>query len=115
MLRQALDVAFDRLSNVVGRFGARSPLGNTAGQSPARGYDYPVLGLFQVNTILHHPEFDQSGESRLGVARNTSREKRPDLTPPANRVYCSLPGDCILMDIVRTDVRGREDQKKGNN
>ena len=57
MLREALDVAFDCLSNIIGRFGARSPLGNTPRQSRTRGYKHPILVLFQVDTIPHHPAF----------------------------------------------------------
>ena len=60
MLRQALEVAFDCFSNIVGRFGARSSLGNTARQRRTRGYKHPVLVLFQEDTVLHQPAFYQS-------------------------------------------------------
>lgn len=69
MLRQALDAAFDCLSNVGGRFGARSPLGNTTGECRTRGYEHSVLVLFQVDTILHHPAFYQSGKSLPAFAK----------------------------------------------
>jgi len=61
MLLQTLEVAFDRLPNVCGRFSARSALGNTTGQSGARRHEHAVLVLFQENAILHYPALYQGG------------------------------------------------------
>ncbi len=79
MFRQALDVAFDCLSNVVGRVDACSPLRNTAGQSGTRGSEHAVLILFEVNTILHHPAFYQSVEPlpAVGSALNHTNSALP--------------------------------------
>ena len=53
MLPQTLEVAFDRIPNVFGRFGARSALGNTTRHSGARPHKHTVFVLFQVNAISH--------------------------------------------------------------
>ena len=57
MLAEAFQVPFDRLPNVRGRPSARLPLGHTPWQGRAGGYKYPVLVLFQVDTVFHQPAF----------------------------------------------------------
>ena len=59
MLMKAFQIAFDGLLDVFRCFTARSALGNTAGQSRASGNKNPVLVLFQINAVLHHPAFYQ--------------------------------------------------------
>ena len=55
MLPQALEVTFDCLTDVPGRFHARSALGNTPRQSGTGGHKHPVLVWFQVHSIFHLP------------------------------------------------------------
>jgi hypothetical protein len=69
MLLQALEVTLDCLTDVFGRFHARPALGNTPGQSRARGHKHTVFIWFQVNAIPHYPAFYQSG--------GTSAERGP--------------------------------------
>src|ERR1035441_7294086 len=57
MLLQALQITFDGLADICGRFRARSALGNTPGQSRTRGHKHPVLVWFQINAIPHYPAF----------------------------------------------------------
>lgn len=77
MFRQALDVAFDSLFNVVGRFGARSPLRNTARQSRTCGYKHSVLVLFQVDPILHHPHSTKASSCSQPVRAASCGRKVP--------------------------------------
>jgi hypothetical protein len=52
MLAEALQVSFDGLPDVLGRFPASSPLGNTPRQSWTCGYEHPVFVLLQIHAYF---------------------------------------------------------------
>ena len=63
MLPGALEVAFDRLTNVLSGFGTCVPLGNAARQGGATRDKHPILVLFKVHAILHPSAFYQSRDA----------------------------------------------------
>jgi len=65
VLAEALQVAFNRLTDVFGGFGPGSALGNASRQSRASCHEHSVLVWFQINAILHYSAFYQSASRRF--------------------------------------------------